>query len=138
MDIRSKSDSVVPGYLYQKLGDTNEIWNLLDGIFACIIYDGRYVLLQQAALGIHFWVSNSAGLPTFFFKLYPLSIFFSAVAPLFSSTSPKRCQHTHCVCYHTHTSHTALVTSSLRAIPLASAVSTGARGSTAACGLRAK
>ena len=46
MDIRSKSDSVVPGYLYQKLGDTNEIWNLLDGIFACIIYDGRYVLLH--------------------------------------------------------------------------------------------
>lgn len=44
MDIRSKSDSVVPGYLYQKLGDTNEIWNLLDGIFACIIYDGRYVI----------------------------------------------------------------------------------------------
>lgn len=42
MDIRSKSDSVVPGMLYQKLGDTNEIWNLLDGIFACIIYDGRY------------------------------------------------------------------------------------------------
>ncbi len=45
MEISSKSDSVVPGYLYQKMGDTNEIWNLLDGIFACVIYDGRYVLV---------------------------------------------------------------------------------------------
>lgn len=41
VDVDSASDSVVPGLLYQKLGATDEIWNLLDGIFACVIYDGR-------------------------------------------------------------------------------------------------
>lgn len=29
------------GYLYQKYGDTNELWNSLDGIFACVIWDER-------------------------------------------------------------------------------------------------
>lgn len=51
MEINSKSDSVVPGYLYQKMGDSNEIWNLLDGIFACVIYDGRY----DGGVGVHWY-----------------------------------------------------------------------------------
>lgn len=37
----SKSDSSIVGYLYQKYGDTNELWNSLDGIFACVIWDER-------------------------------------------------------------------------------------------------
>jgi asparagine synthase (glutamine-hydrolysing) len=39
--IPSKSDSAIVGYLYQKYGDTNELWNSLDGIFACVIWDER-------------------------------------------------------------------------------------------------
>ena len=41
VDIPSKSDSAIIGYLYQKYGDTNELWNSLDGIFACVIWDER-------------------------------------------------------------------------------------------------
>jgi asparagine synthase (glutamine-hydrolysing) len=39
--IPSKSDSSVVGYLYQKYGDTNDLWNSLDGIFACVVWDER-------------------------------------------------------------------------------------------------
>jgi hypothetical protein len=41
VDLHSRSDSAIVGYLYQKYGDTNELWNSLDGIFACIIWDER-------------------------------------------------------------------------------------------------
>ena len=29
------------GHLYQKLGDSDELWSCLDGIFACVIVDAR-------------------------------------------------------------------------------------------------
>ena len=35
----SKSDSAIIGHLYEKLGDSDELWNMLDGIFACVLYD---------------------------------------------------------------------------------------------------
>ena len=35
----SKSDSALIGHLYQKLGDGPELWNSLDGVFACVLYD---------------------------------------------------------------------------------------------------
>lgn len=41
VEIPSKSDSAIIGYLYQKYGNTNELWNSLDGIFACAIWDER-------------------------------------------------------------------------------------------------
>ena len=41
VEIPSRSDSSVVGYLYQKYGDTNDLWNQLDGIFACVIWDER-------------------------------------------------------------------------------------------------
>ena len=41
VDIPSRSDSSIVGYLYQQHGDTNELWNSLDGIFACVIWDER-------------------------------------------------------------------------------------------------
>lgn len=37
----SKSDSAIIGHLYEKLGDSNELWNCLDGIFACVVYDEK-------------------------------------------------------------------------------------------------
>eukprot|EP00891_Asterochloris_glomerata_P008873 jgi/Astpho2/8873/Aster-05503 len=37
----SKSDSAKIGHLYQKLGDSDELWSCLDGIFACVIVDAR-------------------------------------------------------------------------------------------------
>ncbi len=54
MDLHSKSDSAVPGYLYQKYGDTNELWNSLDGIFACVILDERtgYFCAARDPIGI--------------------------------------------------------------------------------------
>lgn len=39
--IPSKSDSAIVGYLYHKYGESNELWNSLDGIFACVIWDER-------------------------------------------------------------------------------------------------
>lgn len=43
MDIvkNSKSDSAIIGHLYEKLGDSDELWNCLDGIFACVLYDEK-------------------------------------------------------------------------------------------------
>ena len=35
----SKSDSAIIGHLYEKFGDSNQIWDCLDGIFACVLYD---------------------------------------------------------------------------------------------------
>ena len=37
----SKSDSAIIGHLYEKLGDSNELWQCLDGIFACVVYDEK-------------------------------------------------------------------------------------------------
>ena len=36
---QSKSDSAIIGHLYQQLGDSDELWNSLDGIFACVLID---------------------------------------------------------------------------------------------------
>lgn len=41
VEIPSSSDSAVIGYLYEKYGCTNEMIDMLDGIFACVITDGR-------------------------------------------------------------------------------------------------
>ncbi|KAK9814108.1 hypothetical protein WJX72_000787 [[Myrmecia] bisecta] len=35
----SKSDSAIVGHLYEKLGDSDELWNALDGVFACVVYN---------------------------------------------------------------------------------------------------
>ncbi|EIE27700.1 glutamine-hydrolyzing asparagine synthase [Coccomyxa subellipsoidea C-169] len=35
----SKSDSAIIGHMYEKLGDSDELWNSLDGIFACVLVD---------------------------------------------------------------------------------------------------
>lgn len=35
----SKSDSAIIGHLYEKYGDSDKIWECLDGIFACVLYD---------------------------------------------------------------------------------------------------
>ena len=37
----SKSDSAIIGHLYEKMGDSNELWQCLDGIFACVVYDEK-------------------------------------------------------------------------------------------------
>ncbi|RMZ53291.1 hypothetical protein APUTEX25_004779 [Auxenochlorella protothecoides] len=39
VQIPSQSDSAIIGYLVQAHGDTNELWNSLDGIFACVVWD---------------------------------------------------------------------------------------------------
>lgn len=39
--IKTTSDSAIVGYMYQKMGDCEELWNSLDGIFACVIVDER-------------------------------------------------------------------------------------------------
>lgn len=35
----SKSDSAIIGHMYEKMGPGPELWNALDGIFACVILD---------------------------------------------------------------------------------------------------
>ncbi len=35
------SDCAIIGHLYEKLGDSNELWQCLDGIFACVVYDEK-------------------------------------------------------------------------------------------------
>lgn len=35
----SKSDSAIVGHLFKALGDVNEVWDSLDGIFACVVVD---------------------------------------------------------------------------------------------------
>jgi len=54
VEIPSKSDSSIIGYLYQKYGDTNELWNSLDGIFACTLWDERtgYFCIARDPIGI--------------------------------------------------------------------------------------
>ena len=47
----SKSDSALIGHLYQKLGDGPELWNMLDGVFACVLYDeatNEYIAARSA------------------------------------------------------------------------------------------
>jgi len=39
--IPSGSDSAVIGYLYNQFGATNEMVDMLDGIFSCVLHDGR-------------------------------------------------------------------------------------------------
>ena len=39
--IKTTSDSAIVGYMYEKMGDCEELWNSLDGIFACVIVDER-------------------------------------------------------------------------------------------------
>lgn len=41
VQIPSGSDSAVLGYLYNKYGPTNEMVQMLDGIFACVLHDAR-------------------------------------------------------------------------------------------------
>lgn len=54
VDLHSRSDSAVVGYLYQRYGDTNKLWNSLDGIFACVIWDERtgYFCAARDPIGI--------------------------------------------------------------------------------------
>ena len=54
MDLHSRSDSAIVGYLYQTYGDTNELWNSLDGIFACVVWDERtgYFCAARDPIGI--------------------------------------------------------------------------------------
>ena len=54
VDLHSRSDSAIVGYLYQKYGDTNELWNSLDGIFACVVWDERtgYFCAARDPIGI--------------------------------------------------------------------------------------
>ena len=35
----STSDSAIIGHLFQALGDVDEVWDCLDGIFACVVID---------------------------------------------------------------------------------------------------
>ena len=35
----SKSDSAIIGHMYEKMGGGPELWNALDGIFACVLLD---------------------------------------------------------------------------------------------------
>ncbi len=39
--IPTTSDSAIVGHMYAKMGDCEELWNSLDGIFACVIVDER-------------------------------------------------------------------------------------------------
>eukprot|EP00884_Botryococcus_braunii_P006202 jgi/Botrbrau1/15583/Bobra.0288s0002.1 len=61
----SKSDSAIIGHLYQVMGDTNDLWNLLDGIFACVLFDeaaGHYIAARDP-IGICplYWGKDSDG-----------------------------------------------------------------------------
>ena len=50
----SKSDSAIIGHLYQKLGDGPELWNMLDGVFACVLYDeetNEYIAARSVVCG---------------------------------------------------------------------------------------
>lgn len=40
-DLGTTSDSAIVGHMYAKLGDCDELWSSLDGIFACVIVDER-------------------------------------------------------------------------------------------------
>ena len=65
MNNPSKSDSSIVGYLYEKYGESNELWNSLDGIFACVIWDerdGSFVAARDA-IGICslYWRKGSDG-----------------------------------------------------------------------------
>lgn len=50
----SKSDSAIIGHLYEQLGDSDDLWNSLDGIFACVVYDEAtgYFCAARDPLGI--------------------------------------------------------------------------------------
>lgn len=58
----SKSDSAIIGHLYEQLGDADELWNSLDGIFACVVINeetGEFCAgtelshMSQTALQLH-------------------------------------------------------------------------------------
>lgn len=40
-DLGTTSDSAIVGHMYAKLGDCDELWSSLDGIFACVIVDEK-------------------------------------------------------------------------------------------------
>eukprot|EP00889_Picochlorum_renovo_P006194 jgi/Picre1/33224/NNA_008549.t1 len=65
IDNPSKSDSSIVGYLYEKYGESNELWNSLDGIFAGVIWDGRdgTFVAARDAIGISsfYWGKGSDG-----------------------------------------------------------------------------
>lgn len=65
VDLRSGSDSAVVGHLYKKLGCTPEMVNVLDGVFACVIYDGDTgdFFAFRDAIGIcpMYWGKDSDG-----------------------------------------------------------------------------
>lgn len=64
-DLGTTSDSAIVGHMYAKLGDCNELWNRLDGIFACVIVDGRtgHFVAARDAMGIcsFYWGKGSDG-----------------------------------------------------------------------------
>ena len=41
VQIGTTSDSAIVGHMYTRMGDGDELWNSLDGIFACVILDER-------------------------------------------------------------------------------------------------
>jgi asparagine synthase (glutamine-hydrolysing) len=53
-EIKTTSDSAIVGYMYGKMGDCEELWNSLDGIFACVIVDERtgHFCAARDAMGI--------------------------------------------------------------------------------------
>ena len=63
--IPSGSDSAIIGYLMREHGDTNELWNSLDGIFACVVWDeatGEFTIARDP-IGICslYWGRDAAG-----------------------------------------------------------------------------
>lgn len=63
--IKTTSDSAIVGYLYEKMGDCEELWNSLDGIFACVIVDERtgHFCAARDAMGIcsFYWGKGADG-----------------------------------------------------------------------------
>lgn len=62
----SKSDSAIIGHLYQKLGDGPELWNMLDGVFACVLYDeetNEYIAARSVVCGASVHTCCAAATP---------------------------------------------------------------------------
>lgn len=64
-DLGTTSDSAIVGHMYAKMGDCDELWNSLDGIFACVIVDdktGHYIAARDP-MGIcsFYWGKGSDG-----------------------------------------------------------------------------
>ncbi len=39
VDLGTTSDSAIVGHMYARMGDGDDLWNSLDGIFACVVLD---------------------------------------------------------------------------------------------------